>query len=154
MILRLSGKPLKKQKGKGHIAQPVSGQTEHCAALYCVHWEQRTAPKPTNLLWACHLFRCVGRPVLFPERGNGKIYRAAAAWQSACRYEQPGFNNYNGNCKGNTGSPQQGNLCCGGARDRKAFLREKVYFPCPVKTAPVKPHDTRLPLPLLRDKRA
>ena len=42
----------------------------------------------------------------------------------------------------------------GGACDRKAFLREKVYFPCPVKTAPVKPHDTRLPLPLLRDMRA
>ena len=42
----------------------------------------------------------------------------------------------------------------GGARDRKAFLREKVSFPCPVKTAPVKPHDTRLPLPLLRDMRA
>ena len=42
----------------------------------------------------------------------------------------------------------------GGACDRKAFLREKVYFPCPVKTAPVKPHDTRLSLPLLRDMRA
>ena len=27
--------------------------------------EQRAAPKPTNLLWACHFFRCVGRPVLF-----------------------------------------------------------------------------------------
>ena len=25
------------KKGKGYIAQPVSGQAEHCAALYCIH---------------------------------------------------------------------------------------------------------------------